>query len=70
MKAGVRQYKLRRWLRWQDIVAVQLLGWRRLWRRHAHRIHQHFLEVKPHWCRVVDVLVVGRELNKSREQNE
>lgn len=72
MKTGLRQDELRRRLG-QDIVAIHLLGWRRLCWRHAHCIQEHwggFLVLNPDWCRVVDVLVAGRELSKSREQNE
>lgn len=69
MKTGVRQHELGGLLR-QHVVAVELLVWGRLWRRHAHCIHQHFLVVKPHRWRVVDVLVAGVELNKSGKQNK
>lgn len=72
MKTGLRQDELRSRLG-QDIVAIHLLGWRRLCWRHAHCIQEHwggFLVLNPDRCRVVDVLVAGRELSKSREQNE
>lgn len=73
MKTGLRQDELRRRLG-QDVVAIHLLGWRRLCWRHAHCIQEDwggFLVLNPDWCRVVDVLVAGRKLSKEeRERNE
>lgn len=70
LQTGLRHDELRGRL-WQDVVAKYLLVWR--WRRRcAHRGEEHrsaFFVLRPNWCRVVEILEAGRDLN-AREIRE
>lgn len=66
LQSGLRQDELWRRLR-QDVVAKYLLGRRRRCWRHAHCVQKHWsalLVLRPNWCRVVEILEAGRDLNR------